>query len=136
MSSTDGVGTLPSFCQHRLDSLTHHIVVGTPHHSHPESLRRRSQSTRSFQDQPQKPSTPDHQVLHLIPRRTPKGCAQVGPIPKTSTPARIAVFSLFEPIPKTSTPARIAVFSLFESPRRTTSWRRPGESRWRRSSGS
>ena len=21
-------GTLPSFCQHRLDSLTHHLVVG------------------------------------------------------------------------------------------------------------
>ena len=39
----------PAFCQHRLDSLTHHRCW-TPHHSHPEALRRRSQSTRSFQD--------------------------------------------------------------------------------------
>ena len=29
-------------------------------------------------------------------RRTPEDCAPVGPILKTSTPARIAVFSLFE----------------------------------------
>ena len=41
----------PVFCQHRPDSLTPHVVVGTLHHSHPEALRRRrSQSTRSFQD--------------------------------------------------------------------------------------
>ena len=40
----------PVFCQHRLDLLTPHIVVGTLHQSHPETLRRRSQSTRSFQD--------------------------------------------------------------------------------------
>ena len=39
----------PAFCQHRLDSLTHHRCW-TSHHSHPEALRRRSQSTRSFQD--------------------------------------------------------------------------------------
>ena len=40
----------PVFCQHRPDSLTPHVVVGTLHHSHPEALRRRSKSTRSFQD--------------------------------------------------------------------------------------
>ena len=43
----------PAFCQHRLDSLTHHRCW-TPHHSHPEALRRRS---------------PEHQI---IPRLTTK----------------------------------------------------------------
>ena len=38
------------FLQHRLDLLTHHLIVGLLITNHPESLRRRSQSTRSFQD--------------------------------------------------------------------------------------
>ena len=36
--------------EHRLDSLTHRLVVGLLITSHPDSLRRRSQSTRLFQD--------------------------------------------------------------------------------------
>ena len=46
----NAVGTLPSFLPTSSNLLTPHIVVGTLHQSHPEALRRRSQSTRSFQD--------------------------------------------------------------------------------------
>ena len=47
--------TLNYFCRNaaqflNIDSLTHRLVVGLLITSHPDSLRRRSQSTRSFQD--------------------------------------------------------------------------------------
>ena len=44
------VGTLPSFLSTSSNLLTPHVFVGTLHQSHPEALRRRSQSIRSFQD--------------------------------------------------------------------------------------
>ena len=48
--SIGAVGTLHSFLSTSSNSLTPHVVVVTLHQSHPEALRRRSQSTRSFQD--------------------------------------------------------------------------------------
>ena len=44
------VGTLPSFLSTLSTLLTSHVVVVTLYKSHPEALRRRSQSTRPFQD--------------------------------------------------------------------------------------
>ena len=48
---THDVGMLHSFLSTSSNSLTPHVIVVTLHQSHPEALRRRrSQSTRSFQD--------------------------------------------------------------------------------------